>query len=183
MNFERTLGWRILFAGLVLACRTATLWAAEEKAAPQNPEPKPDAGVTVDWSALKEFSAAATPRVPVPAALDPKYTAEGLTEAFRALANRLGYRVQRLSIDQTEFPFLVHGVIEGRCDYRQLRRGLEDMPGYAYSGSTTWITARTTEFALNMHPATAYPPEHAAAIRKRLAERLKALMNIPRRGP
>jgi hypothetical protein len=82
------------------------------------------------------------------------YGAEGLRQAFAQLCQRLSYRALRVEIDQSERPFLVYGILEGRCDYREIRDALNQQPGYTYVGSVTKVHgggARTL-FALNMTP-------------------------------
>lgn len=139
-------------------------------------------GITIGWGADKAASANAAimaylgDPVPPPARIDPKYTAEGLLAAFQALAKRLDYKVQKLAVDDTEFPFLVYGVIEGRADHRDLQTALRSMSGYAYSGSTTGSTRDgSTYFSLNMMPTSQYPRSDAEAIRRRLMIRLQML--------
>ena len=141
--------------------------------------------VTIDWGAGPAAPANAAimaylgDPVPPPARLDARYTAEGLTAAFRALCRNLGYEIQKLSVDETEFPFLVYGVLEGRCDYREIQAALRATAGYAYSGSSTGTTKDgSTYFALNMMPPAEYPRSHAEAIRRRLMIRLQMLAVI-----
>lgn len=51
--------------------------------------------------------------VQAPATLDPKYSAQQLVAAFRGLCEARGVKVGKLGVDGTEFPFVVHGVLEG----------------------------------------------------------------------
>ena len=113
-----------------------------------------------------------------PANLDPKYTSDGLMAAFRQLCQNLGFKVQRLAVDQSEFPFLVYGIIEGRQSYNALKEGLSTMPGYAYSGSSTGNANGSTYFALNMMPPKEYPRTLADAIHRRSMIRLQMLAAI-----
>ena len=116
-----------------------------------------------------------------PADVDPKYTAAGLRAAFTAMCKRLDYQIVKLEIDQSEFPFLVSAVIQGRCEYRALR-DLSSMDGYAYSGSATRSRDSVTVVALNMVPNDAYPHAQAISIRQRLGSRLQKLAGLsPRR--
>ena len=146
-------------------------------------------GVTFTWDSQKASSANAAimaylgdPVTP-PANLDPKYTPEGLTAAFRQLSQNLGFKVQRLAVDQSEFPFLVYGIIEGRQSYNALKEGLSAMPGYAYSGSSTGNADGSTYFALNMMPQREYPREVADAIHRRSMIRLQMLAAIWKAPP
>lgn len=75
----------------------------------------------------------------VPGNIPAPYTAEGLTRAFADLCQMLGYRALRVRVDQSEFPFVVYGVLEGNCDYNDMRDALNTMAGYAYAGCGTSI--------------------------------------------
>jgi hypothetical protein len=117
--------------------------------------------------------------VPAPATLDPKYSAAQLAEAFRQLCAARGVSVAKLGVDTSEFPFVLHGVLDGetaRDFFLQIDARLRSAPGYAYGGS---VTGRTTEgglhFSLNMTPSSAYPHGHADAIRRRLLLRLQMI--------
>jgi hypothetical protein len=133
---------------------------------------KKSSDITIDWGTAAL----------APGKIDPKYTPEGLTAAFRTLCQRLGYRIDHFAIDQSEFPYLVYGTIEGRRDYRDLREGLGKMPGYAYSGSTTEVArSGVTYFALNMTPASLYSRDHIGpAPREAIMHRLQSLRSSAR---
>ncbi len=117
--------------------------------------------------------------IPPPPDLDRKYTAAGLREAFTVLCKRLGYKIVKLEIDQTEFPFLVSAVVEDRCDYRALRDGLSSMSGYAYSGAATRYRDSQTHVALNLLPTAQLSPEQARLIHQRVRLRLAKLAGLP----
>jgi hypothetical protein len=106
-----------------------------------------------------------------------RYTPEGLKQAFANLCARLHYTPIRVEVDQSEYPFIVYGVLEGRCDYRAMRDALGSMPGYAYSGSVVGPTrdGSRTFFALNM-----IPREGQRADMQQEMERMKALANSQR---
>jgi hypothetical protein len=103
--------------------------------------------------------------------IDAKYTAEGLKDAFRELCKKLGYRIVRLEVDQSQFPFVLHGVLAGRCDYREIRDTVKQIPGYVYVGSVTSSTRDgSTCFALNMTP-----PESSRGESRGMMDRMKEL--------
>lgn len=135
----------------------------------------PSAAAAHDKSDIRIVWDAEGSPVPVPSALDPKYTAEGLTAAFHELARKLDFRVLRLTVDQSEFPFLVFAVVEGRRSYQEVRDTLPSLRGYAYGGCVSGLAGRESFFALSMVPRENYPREHQAAINQRLMPRLKAL--------
>lgn len=122
---------------------------------------------SIDWS---NASGAAN--------LDPKYTPEALRETFQALCKKLRYRIHEMAIDQTEFPFLIYGVIDGRADYRAIREALPSFPGYAYTGSTTLVAGdgSATYFVLNMIPSSAHPRDQLRGVHDRTRERMRSLM-------
>lgn len=117
--------------------------------------------------------------VPAPANLDPKYNPQQLAATFRGLCEAQGVQVGKLGVDGTEFPFVLHGLLEGekaRDFFQRIDAELRALPGYTYGGS---VTGRTTEgglhFSLNMTPSSAFPREQADAIRKRLMLRLQMI--------
>lgn len=132
-------------------------------------------GITFDWSPV---GGDPSRPVPPPSPLDPRYSADGLNNAFRTLCQRLRCTIRDVAIDQSEFPFLVHGTLVGRVYHREIREALQTMDGYAYGGSTTNNTARVTHFTLNMVPSSQYPRECATAIRQRLPDRHQALSRL-----
>jgi len=160
--------WLFTAALLGLALHVTPLISAEKKSE-----------ITIDWGSANELSGAIP--VPAPASLDAKYTSEGLLNAFRAVAKRMDVRIRRVAVDTTEYPYLVHGVLDGRCSHREMRGAMEVMPGYAYSGSTTLILSNNqTYFVVNMNPTSEYPSDQRRAIGQRLSTRLKALLTKER---
>lgn len=128
---------------------------------------KGKSGVTVNWG---QATSASQP-------VDARYTAEGLRLAFADLCKKLRYRALRVEVDQSEFPFIVYGVLERRCDYRAIRDALRSMPDYAYSGSVTAVhpDGSSTRFALNMIPYDAYLRSGGKEAHERMIERLREL--------
>ena len=112
------------------------------------------------------------------AKIDPYYSADGLRKAFAQLCGQLRYRPINVEIDQSEFPFIVYGRLEGRCDYREIRSVLETMPGYAYAGCVTSVRGNElTVFALNMTP---HPIAASQSSMQQLMSRMQALANTQR---
>jgi hypothetical protein len=104
--------------------------------------------------------------------IDPRYTPEALRETFVTVCKALRYHALRVEVDQSEFPFIVYGVLEGRCEYEHIRDALFRMPGYAYAGCFTAIPAdgSRTIIAINL-----IPDEVSGVDRQRLNDRLKTL--------
>ena len=143
---------------------------------------KTSSGVQFDFGNDKARSANAAimaylgEPVSPPANLDEKYTPEGLTAAFTGACKKLGFRVQRLEIDDSEFPFLIYAKFSEQIDTRSLSTALRSMSDYAYTGSTSGTTRDGATFmALNIVPSDRYPHEHADGIRRRMMIRLQVL--------
>lgn len=120
--------------------------------------------------------------VAAPATLDPKYTPTNLLAAFTAMSAKAGWRIQKLAVDESEFPFLVFGLVAGRHELGQ--KEFRGMQGYEYGGSVVGITEDgSTYFALNMIPRDQYPSELAAACNRRLMVRLQMLADAIRQAP
>lgn len=113
--------------------------------------------------------------VPPPAELSLRYTPDGLVAACRAACAKLGVELQRLAVDDTEFPFLVYGVINGTHDLQALPATLRALPGYAYGGSVVGRKNGLTYFSLNLMPHDQYPRAQREAIQRRLMIRLQML--------
>lgn len=117
--------------------------------------------------------------VPAPANLDPRYSAEQISTVFRNLLETHGVKVDKLGVDTSEFPFVLHGRVESTAGaefFKKMNDELRALPGYTYGGSVTGGTKDgVTYFALNMTPSSSYPREHTEAIRRRLVLRLQMI--------
>jgi len=118
--------------------------------------------------------------VPAPVNLDSKYWPTNLAAAFIAMGNKSGWQIQKLAVDESEFPFLVYGLIEG--SHVLVEKDIREMEGYDYSGSVRGSTDKGTYFALNMIPHSQYPAGEAAACNRRLMVRLQLLAETVRQA-
>jgi hypothetical protein len=118
--------------------------------------------------------------VPAPANLDSKYWPTNLAAAFIAMGNKSGWHIQKLVVDESEFPFLVYGLIDGR--HALVEKDIREMEGYDYSGSVRDSTDKRTYFSLNMIPHSQYPAGQAAACNRRLMVRLQMLAETVRQA-
>lgn len=119
--------------------------------------------------------------VPAPANLDPRYTPTNLMAAFTALSQKSRWHVRKLAVDDSEFPFLVYGLLDGKHDFREIEKGLREMKGYYYGGSVVGTTDNgSTYFALNMIPHDQYPSGQMVACDRRLVVRLQMLADSAR---
>ena len=118
--------------------------------------------------------------VPAPANLDSKYWPTNLAAAFITMGNKSGWQIQKLAVDDSEFPFLVYGLIEGMHTLEE--RDIRAMEAYDYGGSVRGSTEKLTWFALNMIPHSQYPAGQAAACNRRLMVRLQMLAETARQA-
>jgi len=113
--------------------------------------------------------------VPAPAKLDDRYSPSNLKLAFNDLSRKLGITALRLEVDESEFPFVVYGLIAGRCDYHALADGARQLDGYTYAGSVTSGDERGTYFAVDMIPPRELPRARIEDCNRRLMIRLQML--------
>jgi hypothetical protein len=95
--------------------------------------------------------------VPPPTSLDSRYSPESLAVVFTELSKANGLEVQKLSVDDSEYPYLVYGTIVGAHELTGIQEALSKTPGYRYSGSvsmrgTVGGGPPSTFFAMNMIP-------------------------------
>jgi len=114
--------------------------------------------------------------VAAPQDLDVKYSAEGLASTFRALCERYGVKIEKLGVDTSEFPYVIHGIVENRRVFDKIGEDLRAIPGYSYSGSVTGRANNdATFFSLSMTPHRTLPREHQEAVSRRLMLRLQMI--------
>lgn len=108
-----------------------------------------------------------------PANLDARYTAEGLKDAVLEAAHRANIHVKSITIDDSEFPYLV-GVICGGSDAIKLKKEIKKMAGYEYGGSVgndVNSDGSDTCNVFNMVPYSAFPHGSGQQIYHRLGLR------------
>lgn len=119
--------------------------------------------------------------VPPPASLDARYFPTNLMAAFTALGKKQGLQIEKLAVDDSEFPYLVYGVLTGKHDFRELEADLNQMKGYDYCGSVVGHTDKEgTYFSLNMIPHSQYSGSQFVACDRRLMVRLQMLADSVR---
>jgi hypothetical protein len=117
-------------------------------------------------------------RVEPPANLDPLYTKEGLASAIQVAAQKAGISLRKISIDDSEFPFLT-GVVTEPGDWPKLTTQLKLMEGYEFHGSVGDDTSHT----LCTVPVRAYPAESVQNITRRMGGRLELFYHSFSAGP
>lgn len=95
--------------------------------------------------------------VPPPANLDSRYSPESLAAVFTELSKANGLEVQKLSVDDSEYPYLVYGTIVGGHELKGIQEALGTTPGYRYIASVTMRGSydggpASTFFAMNIIP-------------------------------
>jgi len=108
--------------------------------------------------------------VPPPADLDPAYSRKGLFDAVTLAAKNAGVDLKTLTIDDSEFPYLV-GVVSSSGDLNKLREQFKTMSAYHYSGSVSSSTC----YAFNITPSGAIPPGFERRVHPRMALRMEML--------
>ena len=107
-----------------------------------------------------------------PADIDPRYTKEGLSAAVQLAAQNAGISLRKVSIDDSEYPFLI-GVVTDPGDWAKLTAQIKTLDGYDFHGSVGNETAHT----LCPVPVRAYPAEAAQTITRRMNTRLELFYN------
>jgi hypothetical protein len=113
--------------------------------------------------------------VPPPTGMDARYNKENLLKAFTELCRSQNMVITKLAVDDTEFPFLVYGTLDGSHTLPG-REVFEQQDGYTYGGSVRGSTGNgATYFAVNMVPSREYPDGVEKACHRRLMLRLEML--------
>jgi hypothetical protein len=113
--------------------------------------------------------------VPRPADMDARYDKEHLLKAFTALCGRADLTITKLNVDDSEFPFLLYGTLDGKHTLPE-KAVFEEQKGYTYGGSVRGsIGDGGTYFAVNMVPSDQYPEAQEKACSRRLMVRLQML--------
>ncbi len=107
-----------------------------------------------------------------PAGIDARYTSDGLSNAVQLAASQAGLSLQRIVIEDSEFPGVIAIVLpEGDID--KINNQIRAMAGYEYNGSISSSSCKV----FNIVPYQAYPREAAQRIRHRLGLREQALFD------
>jgi hypothetical protein len=113
--------------------------------------------------------------VPPPADMDSRYNKENLAKAFTRLCQNTDLAITKLSVDDSEFPFLVYGTLAGSHTLPEAPV-FEEQKGYTYGGSVRGSSGEgSTYFAVNMVPNNQFPADKKQACHRRLMLRLQVL--------
>jgi len=116
--------------------------------------------------------------VAAPADLDSKYTPTNLMTAFTQMSRKAGWSILKLSVDDSEFPFLVYGLLAGKHELSA--SDIRETKGYDYGGSVRGNADGATYFSLNMIPHDQYPSGQSAFCDRRLMIRLQMVADLAR---
>jgi len=151
---------------------------------PASPIAAPEASTVVSGNST--IAAYLGAPVSAPVGLDHMYSPEEISAVFCDLAETLGIKVDKLEVDTTEFPFVIHGRVKSTAGGSFLEKINSEwtIPGYTYGGSVTGSTIDgSTYFALNIIPSSAYPPGQAEVIGRRLMIRLQMVAASQKQQP
>jgi len=105
--------------------------------------------------------------------MDARYTAQGLTDAVQRAASNAGIKVKKVTIEDSEFPFLVGVICEG-SDFIKLKGELARLDGYNFAGgigNDRNSDGSDTCNVVNIVPYQADPPETYQRVYHRLGLR------------
>ena len=146
-----------------------------EKPAAESTGTQSDTGGGLTSKANRALIAYLGDPVAPPAGMDPRYNREHLLKAFSNLCQNAGWVTTRLAVDDSEFPFLVYGTLDGAHKLPE-KPVFEEQKGYTYSGSVTGNNGEgSTYFAVSMVPTSQYPTGQEDACSRRLLIRLEML--------
>ena len=63
---------------------------------------------------------------PAPEDLEARYHPTNLLAAFTAVSKQAGWQVQKVAVDDSEFPFVVYGLLAGKPDLRAIEKALSE---------------------------------------------------------
>jgi len=106
--------------------------------------------------------------VETPPNLDPAYSKDGLLAAIQVAAQKAGVSLKKVSVDDSEFPFLI-GVVSEPGDWEKLKAQLRNTDGYEYHGAVGNDTSNT----FSIVPSRAYSPGSSGQINRRINARLQ----------
>ncbi|HEY3915252.1 MAG TPA: hypothetical protein VGN61_12260, partial [Verrucomicrobiae bacterium] len=113
--------------------------------------------------------------VPRPADMDSRYNRENLLKAFTALCGKADLVITKLDVDDSEFPFLLYGTLDGSHKLPE-KTAFGEQKGYTYGGSVRGSEGDSASyFAVNMVPSDQYPQGQETACSRRLMLRLQML--------
>jgi hypothetical protein len=136
---------------------------------------QPGPGKAVAGNANQALVAYLGNPVPAPADMDSRYNQENLLKAFADLCRQADLVITKLAVDDSEFPFLVYGTLDGRHALPE-KPAFEEQKGYTYGGSVRGSNGEgSTYFAVNMVPPSQYPAAQQKACNRRLTLRLQML--------
>jgi len=141
----------------------------------KSPEKQNDIEVGVANEANRALLAYLGNPVSPPADMDSRYNKENLLKAFTTVCQKADLVITKLAVDDSEFPFLVYGTLDGSHPLPKAPV-FEEQNGYTRGGSVRGnFGGGSSYFAVNMVPSSQYPEDQAKACNRRLMLRLQML--------
>jgi hypothetical protein len=107
-----------------------------------------------------------------PEDMDALYSKDGLIKAVQTAARKAGISVERVEVDDSEYPFLVE-IICKEGDYPKLTDQLRRLEGYEFNGGVS----SPTHSAMNLVPYRVWPPGVSERISHRTGLRTQVLFD------
>ena len=146
----------------------------------KSPDKQNDIGVGVANDANRALLAYLGNPVPTPAGMDSRYNKENLLKAFTTVCQKADLVITKLAVDDSEFPFLVYGTLDGNHPLPKAPV-FEEQKGYTRGGSIRGsFGGGSSYFAVNMVPDSQYPADKEQACHRRLTVRLQMLADKAR---
>lgn len=112
--------------------------------------------------------------VPRPTGMDPRYDSKNLLRAFTELCRNANLVITKVAVDDSEFPFLVYGTMDGKNSL-PAKSAFNEQKGYTYGGAVTGSDGEESYFAVNMVPFDQFPEGRQKTCQRRLMLRLQML--------
>ena len=113
--------------------------------------------------------------IPPPADMDSRYNKENLLKAFTTVCQKADLVITKLVVDDSEFPFLVYGTLDGNHPLPKAPV-FEEQNGYTRGGCVRGsFGGGSSYFAVNMVPDSQYPADKEQGCHRRLMLRLQML--------
>jgi hypothetical protein len=112
---------------------------------------------------------------PPPAGMDSRYNKENLLKVFTTVCQKADLVITKLAVDDSEFPFLVYGTLDGNHPLPKAPV-FEEQKGYTRGGAVRGtFGGGSSYFAVNMVPDSQFPTDKEQACHRRLMLRLQML--------
>jgi len=141
----------------------------------KSPDKQNDVEVGVANEANRALLAYLGDPVSLPADMDSRYSKDNLLKAFTTVCQKADLVITKLAVDDSEFPFLVYGTLDGNHPLPNAAI-FEEQKGYTRSGTIRGsFGGGSSYFAVNMVPDSQFPADKKQSCHRRLMLRLQML--------